>query len=259
MTQIFKLPYDELLDNSLVGMPASLMCGMMKWSEYGGVMPVYFRVFLLAILAFLVPSLLGIQKSVADTYRVYGVVSGDVLYIRAQPSSKSKRIGSIPPYGEGVEVLGPCHGSWCKVSYHGMTGWSSMNYLAREASSGALYHVRGIRSDDVLFIRAWPSPQSKKVGSIPPDGRGVSKLGPCKGNWCKINYRGIIGWSSMMYLVADGAVSPAPVYTAPPPNAPTSAPIYAEPAPRPVPVPGNRQQSGNWGGTVESIPDDDRF
>ncbi len=218
-----------------------------------------FRIFLSATLIFLVSSFLGIQKSVAEAYRVYGVVSGDVLYIRAWPSSKSKKVGSIPPYGKGVEKLGPCKGSWCKISYRGMTGWASMKYLTREASSGSSYRVQGIRSDDVLFIRAWPSPQSKKVGSIPPDGRGVDKLGPCKGNWCKISYRGIIGWSSMMYLVADGGARPAPAYATPPRNAPASAPIYVQPAPPPPQVPGNRQQSGGWEGKPESIPEDDRF
>lgn len=168
------------------------------------------RIFLTAIMLILVSSLLGIPKSLAEAYRVYGVVSGDVLYIRAQPSARARKVGSIPPYGKGVERLGPCEGNWCEISYRGIIGWASMKFLTPEASAGASYRVRGIRSDDVLFIRAWPSSKSKKIGSIPPDGRGVSKLGPCKGNWCKISYRGITGWSSMMYLVADGGGRPAP-------------------------------------------------
>jgi hypothetical protein len=102
----------------------------------------------------------------------------------------------------------------------------------------------------VLFIRAWPSAKSKKVGSIPPDGRGVNRLGPCKGNWCKISYRGITGWSSMMYLVADGSAMPAPK--------PYDKPLYQKPPKR-----DNLNQSGGWGGVApqneEAIPDDDRF
>ncbi len=200
---------------------------MLKRQEQGGVILYSFRIFLSAALIFLVSSFLSIQKSVAETYRVYGVVSGDVLYIRAWPSIKSKKIGSIPPYGKGVERLGPCKGSWCKVSYQGMTGWTSMKYLTREASAGSSYRVRGIKSNDVLYIRARPSAKSKKVGSIPPYGKGVEKLGPCKRNWCKINYRGITGWSSMMYLVADtmgghAAPTPPPTSVTPHPTLPAS-------------------------------------
>lgn len=191
------------------------------------------RIFLSAMVIIPALTVLDLRSAVAETYRVYGVVSGDVLFIRAQPSSKAKRIGSIPPYGKGVERLGPCRGSWCKIRYRGMTGWTSMKYLTPEALPGSSYRVRGIRNDDVLFIRAWPSAKSEKVGTIPPDGRGVSKLGPCKANWCKIRYRGITGWASMMYLVADGSIKPAaPAYTPPP--------QHAAPAPAPRKPTGNQ-------------------
>lgn len=200
-------------------------------------MSFYFRIFLSATMTFLVLIFFGAQRSIAETYRVYGIVSSDVLWIRTGPSSKNRKIGSIPPYGKGVEKLGPCKGSWCKVSYHGMTGWSSMKYLTREGSMGSSFRVRGIKSWDVLFIRSRPSAKSKKVGSIPPDGRGVNKLGPCKGNWCKVSYRGITGWSSMMYLVADRSFRPAPE--------PYEEPLYQKPPER-----DNSHQSGGWGGEV---------
>jgi uncharacterized protein YraI len=194
-------------------------------------MSFYFRSFLSAIVIFLVTSFFGAQKSEAETYRVYGIVSSDVLYIRSRPSSRGAKIGSIPPYGKGVHRLGPCRGSWCKISYLGMIGWASMKYLTLEAPAGSSYRVRGIKSWDVLFIRVWPSAKSKKVGSIPPDGRGVGKLGPCKGNWCKISYRGITGWASMMYLVADRMASAVvPAYRRPPPQyRPTPRPAETAP------------------------------
>lgn len=171
-------------------------------------MQLYFRFFLFPKMIILVLLFLGIPTAVAETYRVNGVVSGDVLNIREEPSSESKKIGSIPPSSKGIEKLGPCESGWCKIRYNGVTGWSSMKYLAREASVDSLYRVRGVRSDDVLFIRAEPSLKSKQVGSIPPDGRGVKKLGPCKDDRCKISYRGVTGWSSMKYLVADKAAKP---------------------------------------------------
>ncbi len=95
-------------------------------------MQFYFRIFLYAKIIILVLSFMGIQTAIAETYRVYNVVSRDVLYIRERPSSKSKKIGSIPPSGKGIEKLGPCERVWCKISYRGMTGWSSMKYLVVE-------------------------------------------------------------------------------------------------------------------------------
>ena len=80
-------------------------------------------------------SFLGIQTAGAKTYRVYGVVSDDVLYIREDPSSKSKKIGSIPAFGKGIEKLGSCERVWCKISYRGITGWSSMKYLKTDKSA----------------------------------------------------------------------------------------------------------------------------
>ncbi len=62
----------------------------------------------------------------------------------------------------------------------------------------------------MLFIRAESSVRSSQVGSIPPNGRGIKKLGPCKNNRCKISYRGITGWSSMKFLVADKPAKPSP-------------------------------------------------
>ncbi len=172
-------------------------------------MQFHFRIFVSVKIIILVLSFSGIQTAVAETYRVYRLDSGDVLNIRKRPSSKSKKIGSIPSYGKNIKKLGPCEGNWCKISYRGKTGWISMKYLAREASAVSTYRVKGVRSDDVLFIRAGSSTKSKKVGSIPFDGRGVKKLGPCKNNRCKISYRGKTGWTSMKYLVAEKLDKPS--------------------------------------------------
>lgn len=172
-------------------------------------MQFYLRFFVSAKIFILVLSILGIQTSVAETYKVSGVVSGDVLNIRKAPSLESQTIGSIPLSGKGIKKLAPCENGWCKISYNGLTGWSSKKYLAREPSVNSSYRVRGVRSDDVLFIRRGSSAKSKKIGSIPSNGRGVKKLGPCKSNRCKISYRGINGWSSMKYLVADKLAKPS--------------------------------------------------
>lgn len=62
------------------------------------------------------------------------------------------------------------------------------------------YRVRGVADWDMLNIRSGPSSRRQIVGAIPPHGSGVHCLGPCSGNWCRISWRGIIGWTNMRYL-----------------------------------------------------------
>ena len=62
------------------------------------------------------------------------------------------------------------------------------------------YRVRGVASWDRLNMRARASARSHIVGAIPPQGSGVHCLGPCYGNWCKVSWRGMIGYVNMRYL-----------------------------------------------------------
>lgn len=85
------------------------------------------------------------------------VAAADVLNMRAQPSAKARRLGSIPQDGQCIRNLG-CQGGislqeftsltpeqqqqraranprWCRVHYQGVTGWVAGRYLG-EASEG---------------------------------------------------------------------------------------------------------------------------
>lgn len=62
------------------------------------------------------------------------------------------------------------------------------------------YRTRNVADWDSLNIRSGPSSRTRVVGQIPAHGSGVHCLGPCKGNWCRISWRGIIGWTNMRYL-----------------------------------------------------------
>jgi len=69
-------------------------------------------------------------------------------------------------------------------------------------------HLRviGVQRGDVLWIRAGPSANHRKVGSVPFDGRGINNLG-CRSFgqsfWCQVKYRGVVGWSNGRYLGED--------------------------------------------------------
>lgn len=62
------------------------------------------------------------------------------------------------------------------------------------------YRVRGVASTDWLNIRSRPTASSNVVGRIHAHGSGVHCLGPCKGRWCRVSWRGIVGWTNMKFL-----------------------------------------------------------
>lgn len=104
--------------------------------------------------------------------------------------------------------------------------------IARADADGPdFFVVRGVRHDDVLNIRAAPSPRARKVGEIPPEADCVRNLG-CRGGltlreftelspaaraererqhprWCKVEYRSVTGWVAGRYLAEGGCGAPA--------------------------------------------------
>ena len=99
-----------------------------------------------------------------------------------------------------------------------------------EADGPDFYRVRDISSGDTLGIHAEPDPDATVLGEIPPQGDCIRNLG-CRGGltfeefttlpkeqqaqrlkenprWCRIEYRGIVGWVAGRYLAegrcADG-------------------------------------------------------
>lgn len=98
-----------------------------------------------------------------------------------------------------------------------------------EADGPDFYKVRDVSADDTLAIREEPRADAARLGKIPPDGNCIRNLG-CQGGltfqefttlakeqqarrikenprWCRIEYRGIIGWVAGRYLAEDGCQS----------------------------------------------------
>ena len=94
-----------------------------------------------------------------------------------------------------------------------------------DADGPDFFAVTGVAADDVLNLRASPSPRAEKIGEIPHDGRGLRNLG-CEGlpsfaewqamtpqereqsdrrYWCRIAYDGQEGWVAGRFLREDSA------------------------------------------------------
>ena len=105
-------------------------------------------------------------------------------------------------------------------------------FLLMSAHAGAdadgpdYYQLRGVATGDSLNIRDQPYPNAIQLGEIPADADCIRNLG-CRGGltyleyttlsaaqqaqrlrenprWCRVEYRGIIGWVAGRYL-AEGS------------------------------------------------------
>lgn len=106
----------------------------------------------LGLAAMLAAGALWAEADGPDYYAVRGVAQGGALNIRAEPSARAKRVGSIPPDGTCIRNRG-CRGGltfeefstltptqqerrtrenprWCKVEFGGVAGWVAGRYLA---------------------------------------------------------------------------------------------------------------------------------
>ncbi len=93
-----------------------------------------------------------------------------------------------------------------------------LNMLYATADGPDNWRVKGVASNDTLNIRSQPNYKSKKVGKIPYNATCLKNL-DCivnKSRWCKIEYKGTIGWVSGRFLSEPGycpsqKLSPIPV------------------------------------------------
>lgn len=70
----------------------------------------------------------------------------------------------------------------------------------------ALYSVTGVRSDDVLNVRAVPNASASQLGYLEPDATGVEVIALSdNGRWGQVNMVERAGWVSMRYMTRDDA------------------------------------------------------
>jgi Bacterial SH3 domain len=70
----------------------------------------------------------------AQTFRVAGVASDDVLNVRDGPSAEYRATGAILPDAVGVRIAGRCQAEWCPIVHGGVTGWVNSFYLIEDTT-----------------------------------------------------------------------------------------------------------------------------
>ncbi|MGH6924509.1 MAG: caspase family protein [Propylenella sp.] len=150
-------------------------------------------------------------------YRVVGIASNDVLWVRTAPNRDAAATGSMPPGAQGIGI-GRCVNvagysqPWCEVRYRCVAGWSYSRYLSAAAggspSAPETFRVVGVASNDVLNMRSGPGTGYGIVAEIPPNGAGiaVSACQPVTGfssKWCTVTWQGVSGWASACCLAGE--------------------------------------------------------
>lgn len=151
-------------------------------------------------------------------------VNTSALRLRAGAGTGSAVL-SMAYQGESVEVLEDAGNGWYKVSYNGVTGYMSGEYLslngtaapaqtaaastqtAPAAASTAQSMRVNLGAGEVLNLRSGPSTQNAKVGAIP--GGTVLTVEETVDGWCKVTYNGKTGYVSGSYLASTTAVQTA--------------------------------------------------
>lgn len=142
-----------------------------------------------------------------------GVVDASSLRLRSEPSLNSSTLAYLPD-DTVVSVLEKMDG-WYKVSYNGMTGYVSSDYLmytpaANNADTETApeddeaEELEGIITGSGVNFRSEPTTSSAILGSF---SKGtVVEVVSSENGWCKVVYNGKTGYVSSDYVKIGKAV-----------------------------------------------------
>jgi uncharacterized protein YraI len=138
------------------------------------------------------------------------------LNIRSGPSASDPVI-TVMPYGTTVTVTGAGQSGFLPVSWDGISGWSSADYLTESApaDSGTASETGTAQAVSFLNFRTGPG-TGYGIISVIPDGATVTLTGQSSDGFVSVAYEGYDGWVSADY-VTTGTSASAP---APEPDAP---------------------------------------
>jgi N-acetylmuramoyl-L-alanine amidase len=141
-----------------------------------------------------------------------GVVTGDTLNIRKEPSSSSALIGKLTK-GTIVTIYSK-QNSWVEVSFLNLKGWVSSEFIGsqteavKDTPKKESIGMKGKVTASSLSVRSGSSLNSNIIGSV-AKGQSFTILDE-NNNWAKIEYKsGSFGWIAGWYLDKSTANSPS--------------------------------------------------
>lgn len=141
------------------------------------------------------------------TLCVHGLEAPQSLTVRNGPGTTSRVVGRFPAKACGVRLAGRCSGDWCQMALGSTSGWVDTRHIgvyevpaSDDAAADKRACVTNVDRDDTLRIRTGPGVDHDEIGDLPPRACGVAISETCRGNWCRISWRGRRGWVNTYYL-----------------------------------------------------------
>jgi uncharacterized protein YraI len=130
----------------------------------------------------------------------------DALNLRTGPGATFSVI-LVMPRGAEVILTGQTSNGYRSVSYNGVNGWASADYLAAE---GTVPVPAGTATAiDRLNLRSGPD-TSSSVLTVIPNGAVVTLTGQSSNGFRSVSYNGYTGWAFEAYLSIDSTTPPVP-------------------------------------------------
>ena len=157
-----------------------------------------------------------------------GTVTASSLRLRSEATVQSATL-AYAPYSSQVSILAEAADGWYKVSYDGLEGYMSADWLdveltGAEADQEAAGLRQGTVTADVLNVRSGPGTGYGKVGSL-QKGATVSITDESHAGWYGILSGSVKGYVSAEYI----DLAPAPETEDPQPDASPEEPPETEP------------------------------
>jgi uncharacterized protein YgiM (DUF1202 family) len=71
---------------------------------------------------------------------------------------------------------------------------------SQREQQGDELRIVNVKENDALYLRQYPTEDSKIVGMIPPDATGIIPLGESQGQWILVRFDGTEGWANTRFL-----------------------------------------------------------
>ena len=137
-----------------------------------------------------------------------GLIKGKDINLRSKPTKTAKVVGKIS--NKTVKILSKS-GTWYKISYNGLTGWVSADFVSITTAKTATTKkattnevIYGLINKTDVNIRSKPTSSAKIVAKLSK--KKVTILST-SGDWYKISYGKTTGWVSKKLVTVSGEVS----------------------------------------------------
>lgn len=128
------------------------------------------------------------------------VVTRNPVSLNIWNNTKKGKSLKIVPRGAIVDVLQIIDGTWAKVRFEGVVGYSDRQYLKRQDEPADVLYMAKVKTRFPLSLNIWQNPNKGKSLAKVPNKETVEVLQEYNYTWAKIRYKNIVGYSDRQYL-----------------------------------------------------------